>query len=326
MSDAPHLLIPLAASPAPGCQQTLKDLPLPHLDRLLARLSQVSKDSGEETDFSPPHERALARELQLPVSHGGITPWAAWQQQQKQGQVGVDSAGDNAWGYITPCQWHVTTDHITMLDPLELQLTPDSSRALMAIFAPWFAEDGIELSYDTPTRWIARGDAFEGLACASLDRIILRDVRAWMPHSQNPEHARLLHRLQSEMQMLLYTHPINDARAESDLPPVNTFWVHGAGRLGTPAPKQSTAPQMPTTQLEPAIRGDWRSWAEAWRALDAGPIAALDAQVAGGAKATLTLCGELNSLRFEAQERSFGQKIKSLFAKPQRFVDLQNQL
>ena len=83
---------------------------------------------------------------------------------------------------------------------------------------------------------------------------------------------------------------------------------------------------MPTTLLEPAIRGDWRSWAEAWRALDAGPLAALDAQVAGGAKATLTLCGELNSLRFEAQERSFGQKIKSLFAKPQRFVDLQNQL
>lgn len=39
MSDTTHLLIPYAASASEGCQQALQDLALPHLDRLLARLS-----------------------------------------------------------------------------------------------------------------------------------------------------------------------------------------------------------------------------------------------------------------------------------------------
>ena len=39
MSDTNHLLVPYAASAATGCQQALQGLALPHLDRLLARLS-----------------------------------------------------------------------------------------------------------------------------------------------------------------------------------------------------------------------------------------------------------------------------------------------
>ena len=71
MSDTTHLLIPSAASASEGCQQAQQGLALPHLDRLLARLSPrlAPSDSGEETSFSAPHERALARALGLPA-HG----------------------------------------------------------------------------------------------------------------------------------------------------------------------------------------------------------------------------------------------------------------
>ena len=59
-----HLLIPYAASRAPGAQEALKGLALPHLDRLLARLSTADASPGEETSLTPPHERALAQALQ----------------------------------------------------------------------------------------------------------------------------------------------------------------------------------------------------------------------------------------------------------------------
>ena len=59
----PHLIVALATSPSQGCQQAMKNLALPQLDRLLARLSPAGLDAGNETDFSPPHERALARHL-----------------------------------------------------------------------------------------------------------------------------------------------------------------------------------------------------------------------------------------------------------------------
>jgi hypothetical protein len=308
MSDTPHLLIPLAASPAEGCAQAMQRLALPHLDALLARLTPLEADPGEETDFAPPHERALARHLNLPAAP---TPWAAWHAQRQ----------DSAWAFITPCQWHVGADHVTLTDPAALQLDEADSRALLAILAPWFAEDGITLAYDQPTRWLAHGAVFEGLATASLDRVVQRDVRAWLPDAGQ---ARLVHRLHSEMQMLLYTHPFNDARAARGLPPVNAFWVHGAGALPQP-PAPVAPPEVPDTLRDAALREDWPAWTAAWQALDAGPIARLAAHVAAGGAARLTLCGERGALAWHAAPRGLRQKIQSLF-RPQRFTSMREQL
>ncbi len=321
MSDTTSLLIPYAASTAEGCQQALQGLALPHLDRLLARLSPhtAQTDTGEETSFTPPHERALARALGLSFDDGR-TPWAAWHRHQ-QGQP----AHGQAWAFITPCQWHVSTDHITLRDPDSLGLDEAASRVLLAIVAPWFAEDGIALHYDQPTRWLASGALFDGLATASLERVLLRDVRPWMPEPRAAQAARTLHRLHSEMQMLLYTHAFNDERAARGLPVVNSFWVHGTGPLPTPAPTPTTVPTVPTMLRDAALREDWRTWATAWAALDSGPVADLLRQSESGAPVQLTLCGERNAQGFHSAPRGLAQRIQGFF-RPQRFMDLRNQL
>ena len=321
MSDTTSLLIPYAASTAEGCQQALQGLALPHLDRLLARLSPhtAQTDTGEETSFTPPHERALARALGLPFDDGR-TPWAAWHRHQ-QGQP----AHGQAWAFITPCQWHVSTDHITLRDPDSLGLDEAASRVLLAIVAPWFAEDGIALHYDQPTRWLASGALFDGLATASLERVLLRDVRPWMPEPRAAQAARTLHRLHSEMQMLLYTHAFNDERAARGLPVVNSFWVHGTGPLPTPPPTPTIVPTVPTTLRDAALREDWRTWATAWAALDSGPVADLLRQSESGAPVQLTLCGERNAQGFHSAPRGLAQRIQGFF-RPQRFMDLRNQL
>lgn len=320
MSDTPHLLIPFAASPSDGCQHALQDLALPHLDRLLSRLPPPVTDPGDETDFIPPHERALARHLGLPAT-ASTASWAAWHHRQASG---CSSNGDDdgaARAFVTPCEWRVTTEHVTVGDPAALGLDEAASRELLGIVAPWFAEDGIELSYEQPTRWLARGAVFEGLATASLDRVIQRDVRAWMPDAAK---ARVLHRLQSEMQMLLYTHAFNDTRAAQGRGPVNSFWVHGTGSLppaiASAAPPPS-APEMPLALRDAALAEDWRAWRSAWQALDSGPVARLADRVAAGGEARLTLCGERNALAWRTGPRGFAQRIQSLF-RPQRFKDL----
>jgi len=302
MPDIPHLLIPYAA-----CGAAASPPPLPQLDRLLNRLVPARRDEGDAYDFAPPHERALARALGLPVA---ATPWAAW----GQGDTG------SACAWITPCHWQVGTDQVRLLDPAALALTEAEARALLAVLAPWFAEDGIELAYDQPTRWLARGAVFEGLATASLDRVINRDVRAWMPDAAQ---ARALHRLHSEMQMLLYTHAFNDARAGRGQMPVNAFWVHGAGRLGE-VPAQPL-PAIAEDLRAHALREDWGAWASAWAALDAGPVAELAARAARGEAVQLTLCGERSAITWHGAPRSLGQRISSLFS-PQRFSSVREKL
>lgn len=300
MPDNSHLLIALAASPSPGCQPVLDALQLPHLERLLARLTPEAPDTGSDTDFSPPHERALARHLGLPASPRGTTPWAAFAQQAAPGE---------AWAYVTPCQWHIGADSVTLADPALLQLTEADARALLDILAPWFAQDGIALEYDQPTRWCARGDALAGLACASLDRVVGRDVRPWLPDAAS---ARLVHRLHSEMQMLLYTHPFNDERAARGLPAVNAFWLHGAGALPErPAPV--APPQQPDELRQAALAEDWAAWGAAWRALDAGPVAQLAARAAAGEAVRLTLCGERSALTWHSAPRGLWQRMTSQF-------------
>ena len=318
MSDTNHLLIPYAASAATGCQQALQALALPHLDRLLARLSPhpTHSDSGEETSFSAPHERALACALGLPAQDGRI-PWAAWHRHQ-QGQ----SPSSDAWAFVTPCQWQVSTDHVTLRNPDHLALADTASRALLDIVSPWFAEDGITLHYDQPTRWLASSPLFADLATASLERVLQRDVRAWMPDAKA---ARTLHRLHSEMQMLLYTHAFNDERSERGLPVINSFWVHGTGVLASPPASAATAPTVPTTLRDAALNEDWRAWTAAWTALDAGPVADLLRTAESGAAVQLTLCGDRNALALHSAPRTLAQRFQSLF-RPQRFTDLRNQL
>ncbi len=302
MPDNSHLLIALAASSAPGCQQALKALQLPHLQRLLALLAPCPADDieGSEEDFSPPHERALARHLGLPAGADGTTPWAAWQQH---------APPDEAWACVTPCHWLIGLDRVTLADPAQLQLGEPESRALLQVLAPWFAQDGIELAWDQPTRWLARGAPLQGLACASLSRAVGRDVRAWLPP---PASAPALHRLQSEVQMLLYTHPLNDERARRGLAPVNAFWLHGAGALAQP-PATVALPGMPQQLLAAALREDWPAWAQAWRELDAGPVARLAARAAAGQPVRLTLCGERAARAWATAPGGLWRRISSVF-------------
>ena len=326
MSDTPHLFVPYAALPTTGGQQALARLQLPHLERLLARLSLLTQDSGDEDSFDLPHERALARTVGLPATDSGALPWAAWHVRQSGGKAAADTLAaptDAAWAFFTPCHWQIRTDHVTLDDPAALQLDEAASRELLAVLAPWFVEDGITLHYDQPTRWLAQGAPLADLATASLERVLHRDLRMWLP---DPQRAAQLHRLQSEMQMLLYTHPLNDAREARGLPTVNAFWLHGAGRLQASAAPVSDAKITVHSELRtPALQEDWPAWVQAWHALDAGPIAALAARAARGEAVQLTLSGERSALTWHSAPRSLRQKIAGVF-RSQRFADVSQQL
>ncbi|MCB2018557.1 MAG: phosphoglycerate mutase, partial [Hydrogenophaga sp.] len=218
-----HLLVPFAAASAPECQALLESLILPNLKFLLARLNEVSADRGEEHDFSPPHERALARALGLPAADGRI-PWAAAQ----------SDAPATPQAFFSLCHFQVGMDQVTLLPGAQLGLEETESRTLFEAFAPLCAEDGVTLRWEGPGEWHASGEPLRGLDCASLDRVSGRNASDWMPRPANDDTApaaRLLQRLQSEAQMLFYSHPTHDARSARGQLPVNGFWVHGAGAL-----------------------------------------------------------------------------------------------
>ncbi|CAB5695366.1 Uncharacterized protein conserved in bacteria [Delftia tsuruhatensis] len=287
-------------------------LQLPMLQALLSLMQAGPAQAGNEMDFSPPHERALARSMGLPDA-AGLIPWAAWQAGEP----------DRACAYVTPCHWHIGADQVLQGDPSSTRLGEEESRQLMALLSPWFADDGITLEYLQPQCWLARADLFDGLPTASMDRVIGRDVRPWLPDAQQ---ARALHRLQSEVQMLLYTHVFNDTRAAKGQVPINAFWVHGSGRLPAGAPAApALAVQCVQDLRGPALQGHAGDWRSAWQALDAGLITRLLERVRAGRELTLTLCGERHAISWHSRAPRWKDRLTGLFG-PRALPDLGSML
>ncbi len=305
-----HLLIPFASSLPDACAAVLADLSLPNLSRLLTVLSASARDDGDEYSFSPPHERALAAAHGWPVAEDGCLPFAA-----RAAAADGLSVGDRAWGLVTPSHWHVGRDNVSLLDPAALALTDEESRAAFDAVSGLFASEGFEVAWGAPMRWYVAHDSLAGLPTASLDRVIGRNVELWMRTGGNPQ-GRLIRRLQSEVQLLMYPHPINDGREQAGRPTLNSFWLSGCGRL----PNTRTADGHAAEPVEvaddlraPLLAEDWAGWAEAWKALDRGALAACRAEAEGGSggggAVSLTLCGERSTQRFDSAPRSLWQKI-----------------
>ena len=269
--------------------------------------------------LSTPHERVLAQALGLPgfaALPDGLIPWAAWQASQT---PGLQALPGKAWAFITPCHWAMGREHATLSDPSALGLTADDANTLLQAMQPYFETEGITLHYAVPDRWLAEGEIFRDLPTASMDRVMGRNVDKWLPASKK------IKLLQNEMQMLLYTHPLNDERSLKRLQTVNSFWLSGTGAL-------INAPTTPTPNItlnrslaQAAFTDDWSRHAQAWAALDAGDIAALLARQTAGETVRLSLCSDTDALTFETSAPSMLEKINN-FLRPYRNLDVLWQL
>ena len=313
-----HLLLPFAASADDDWMRAMHALRAQqtrHVARLLQGMRPLAADDAGANALSPPHERALAR-LEGLAGDGlqdGLIPWAAWERAQS----GDSASSTQAWAWVTPCHWAMGREHATLTDPEALGLTEADSRALMAAMQVYFSEDGITLHYAAPQRWLAAGELFRGLPTASMDRALGRSVDPWLPastHSGASPEGKKLRRLQNEMQMLMYTHPINEARSAQRLLPVNSIWFSGTGDLPAGFKPLSATPKVhaPRMLADAALRGDWPAYAQGWADVDALAQAMLLRQDVGEAL-QLTLCGERRSQTFESAPLSWLSRLTRLF-------------
>jgi hypothetical protein len=281
-----HLLLPFAAPLSEAGREVLRELRLPALEALLRELTPTSRDDGDEWSLSPPHERALARELGIEGADGAL-PFAA----HDATRAGL-STGNLAWGRVTPVHWHVGTDQVSLADPHQLALAAEESRALFDTVQPLFASDGVRLVWHSPLEWFASHESLRELPTASLDRVIGRNVDRWLPT------ARHVRRLQVQAQMSWHGHTVNEARESRGLLPVNSFWLSHCG-VHQPA---RPAPAVDDRLRGPALAEDWVAWADAWRAVDASLTPDIT---------TLTLAGERSAQRLDARPRGLWSRFMS---------------
>ena len=285
-----HLIVPFASPWSAAGRDALSRLATPALDALIAGWHEIDRDVGDELMLSTTHERALAKALGWRSDKDAPLPWAA----RQAAADGID-VGTAAWGLVTPVHWRVGADAIHLADPRSLALDEAASRALFDAVRPLFDSAGSTLVWGAPLRWYASQADFATMQTASLDRVVGHSVDRWLPE------ARAVRRLQNEVQMLLYTHPLNTEREASGALTVNSFWLSGCGVLQRDVKHDV---QVDDRLTAPALAEDWPAWLLAWRALDASmlPTRLLD---------RLTLCGERSAVTYERTEQRLWQRVAS---------------
>jgi hypothetical protein len=261
----------------------LDTLYLPNLQKLLRRMACVSKLSTTPegvSAFLMPHESA-------PQLMG------AWPLLGKE-------------AIMTPCHWQVGMNEVILLNPKELALNENESRQLLSAIQPYFEEDGLQVVYESPLVWRVTGDLLDGLPLASIDRVVGQNIKPWMPEHQR---AKTLQRLQSEMQMLLYQHPVNDERSLKGRWTVNSFWLHR--RLEQLYPDSAdfgVALDLRET-VEPF---NAKLWQQAWQHLDATLCTSLYQALDQNHEISLSLCSETTWRHYRPQAASWLNKLQRL--------------
>jgi hypothetical protein len=261
----------------------LDTLYLPNLQKLLRRMACVSKLSTTPegvSAFLMPHESAPQLMGARPL-------------------LGKEAI-------MTPCHWQVGMNEVILLNPKELALNEDESRQLLSAIQPYFEEDGLQVVYERPLVWRVTGDLLDGLPLASIDRVVGQNIKPWMPEHQR---AKTLQRLQSEMQMLLYQHPVNDERSLKGRWTVNSFWLHR--RLEQLYPDSAdfgVALDLRET-VEPF---NAKLWQQAWQHLDTTLCTSLYQALDQNHEISLSLCSETTWRHYRPQAASWLNKLQRL--------------
>jgi hypothetical protein len=239
-ADRLHLLVPFALPSAAAASTALAGLDFPALSKLVARATLGEKVIGEDFQRTLPHERWVAR------AFGAAAPQSASGTSASTGAAADDEAplapwmlladggtpGDATWACIQPVHVRIAHDHLVLIDPASLELSDTDAATLYEVARPLIEEMGVRVEAPTPQRWYLSSDQFGTLAGASPLRASGRNIEIWLPHeAHSGQRSRAWMKVQNEVQMAWFEHPVNEAREARGLPAVNSIWFHAQGAL-----------------------------------------------------------------------------------------------
>lgn len=189
-----------------------RGLHVPGLRTLLARGTHVIEPC-EGT------EEALCRAL-------GIARQQDWPLAPITLQADGGEPGEAYWLRADPACFQVMRDRVVLAATGPADLTRDESDALAAAIVDHFG-DTLPLLAPHPQRWYLRYAATPDLVTHPPSLASGRAIDSLLPGG---EAAKVLRVAMNELQMLLYAHPVNQAREAHGRLPVNALWVWGGGR------------------------------------------------------------------------------------------------
>ncbi|XZG69131.1 hypothetical protein ACTSKR_10750 [Chitinibacteraceae bacterium HSL-7] len=142
----------------------------------------------------------------------------------------IPDAAPGFWMRADPVQLQPRRDQLLMFDLGDTAPDLQACQLLASRINAFLRDDGIEFYAPTPTRWYVRLPKNPVLTTTPPQRVLERHIDPYLPRGDNMLY---WHRLLNELQMLLYTDPVNDARELAGKPPVSSLWLWGGAHVPT---------------------------------------------------------------------------------------------
>lgn len=134
-----------------------------------------------------------------------------------------------------PVHFRADRDHGVLIPGQLLAVREREAAALVDSFNTHFAEDGLRLDFTHPERWYLQLAEDLSLATTPIYEASGRDLQSHLPVG---EHQVRWRQILNEAQMLLFQHPVNQARESSGQLSINSLWLWGEGQS---QPRNSTS-------------------------------------------------------------------------------------
>lgn len=191
----------------------------------------------------------------------GPTATAAWQaecQRDPSLKAQYSSPTDgSSLAFLSPVHLQTGIDTAVVMGARYLALSPAECEHIRRDLTAWLAADGLQLLTTTDEHWYLvippgsplgeadlppLGEALNRSAHQPLEGDTRRDLRRWL----------------TELQMWLYAHPINAARAKLGQPELNSLWLWGRAPCHAARPAYTAAVTTGTLLTDlPSLAGAW---------------------------------------------------------------------
>jgi hypothetical protein len=126
---------------------------------------------------------------------------------------------------LDPVYVQIDRDEAILLANEALELEKTEAEKIIHDLNKHFLPDGLKIHYHRTHQWLLESDL--ALATSTVSEAMLKNVNDFAPVGEDMNRWRAII---NEIEMLLYSHPVNIDRMERGALPVNSLWIWGAGQ------------------------------------------------------------------------------------------------
>lgn len=173
-----------------------------------------------------------------------------------------DGLMPSVWMRADPVHVRLQREQVVLLPNIEISI--DESSTLCASLNAHFEGQGMEFFAPHAGRWYVRLNALPDIETVPLSQASGRNIQDNLPRGSDERHWR---KLINEIQMLLFAHPLNEAREVREELPINSVWFWGEGSDAEVKPScdHASSDEVLVQMLASSAGTPFKAWQPHWR-------------------------------------------------------------